>query len=73
MLVIWMKKIGRCSIGLIRIAVVVIIGRRVRMNLKGIVKGWRIKIIEDIIKKGKWMDKAKVMKSMEKGRFMIKM
>jgi len=39
MLVIWMKKIGRCSIGLIRIAVVVIIGRRVRMNLKGIVKG----------------------------------
>ena len=72
MLVIWMKKIGRCSTGLI--GIVVVIGRRVRMNLKGIVKGRRIKIIKDIIKKGKdQVNKVRLTKSMGKERFMIKM
>jgi len=71
MLVIWRKKIGRCSTGLIGIVVAVVKGRRVRMNLKGIAKDLKIKIIEDTLKDQ--VNKVRMMKAIEKGRFMIKM
>lgn len=69
MLVIWMRKIGRCFINLIGIiviaVVIILIGRRVRMRIKGIIWIQKIKIIiilKDKIKKGEVNKYNKVMK-----------